>query len=63
MGPAEFQPGDKVAKYGLAALVAGGAAAAVVKGKGLFKIIGIAILAGLAAVGSFFKKIFGKKDA
>lgn len=63
---AEFQPGDKVAKYGLAALVAGGAAAAVAKsgaGKGLFKMIGIALIALFAGVATFFKRLFGKKDA
>lgn len=59
---AEYKSGDKVAAYGLAALVAGGAAAAVVKGggKGIFKLIGVALLAGLAAMGGFFKRLFGK---
>lgn len=59
---AEYKSGDRVAEYGLAALVAGGAAAAVVKGggKGIFKLFGVAILAGIAAVGGFFKRLFGK---
>jgi uncharacterized membrane-anchored protein len=56
--------GDKVASYGLAALVAGGVAAKL----GLFKGLWIAILAakkfiiiGVAAVVAWFKKLFGKK--
>ncbi len=57
----EFKEGDKVAEYGLAALVAGGAAAAVVKSKGLWKAIGLGILAGLAAVGAFLKRFFSRK--
>lgn len=63
---AEFRPGDKVAAYGLAALVAGGAAAAVAKsgaGKGLIKMAGAAILAGFAAVAGVVKRLFGKKHA
>ena len=56
---AEFRQGDKLAGYGLTALVAGGAAAVAVK-TGLFKYLGkfiIFIFAGLAA---FFKKIWAK---
>jgi uncharacterized membrane-anchored protein len=56
---AEFRSGDKLAGYGLTALVAGGAAAVAVK-TGLFKYLGkflVFILAGLAA---FFKKIWAK---
>jgi uncharacterized membrane-anchored protein len=60
----EWVPGDKVAEYGLAGLIVGGAAAAAVKTglfKGLWKILavgGAAILAGL-------RKLFGgkKQDA
>ena len=56
---AEWRQGDKVAGYGLAALVAGGAAAAAAKsgllGK-FIKPIGIAILAGLAAIGKLFRR-------
>jgi uncharacterized membrane-anchored protein len=56
----EFQEGDKIAKFGLAALVAGGAAAAVVKSKGLWKLIGFAVLGGFVvvwgAIKSFFKR-------
>lgn len=57
----EWKEGDKVAAYGLGALVLGGAAAAV-SSKGGFKVIGLAILGALAAVGGFLKKLFGKKS-
>ena len=60
---ADFNPKtDKVAEYGLAALVAGG----LLLKAGGFKALLVALLAakkfiiiGLAAVGSFFKKLFG----
>lgn len=58
----EWREGDKVAAYGLGALVVGGAAAAVAS-KGGFKVIGIAIMAALAAVGAGLKKVFGRKQA
>jgi uncharacterized membrane-anchored protein len=61
---AEFRQGDKVAEYGLAALIVGGAAAAATKsglGKALFKFIGIGALAVFAAVGGFFKRLFGSR--
>lgn len=51
----EFREGDRVAEYGLAALVAGGAAAAAWKFKGLWKIIGVGVFAAFAAIGGFFK--------
>jgi uncharacterized membrane-anchored protein len=57
----EFREGDRVAEYGLAALVVGGAAAAVAKsgaGKGLIKLLGFGLLAGLAGIGGFFKRVF-----
>ena len=68
----EWRSGDKVAKYGLTALVAGGAGAAAMKlglfGK-LWKVIatalaaaGKAIVAGVVAIGAFFKRLFGKRD-
>lgn len=62
---AEYKEGDKLATYGLAALVTGGAAAAVAKGagKGLFKAIGLAILAFFAAISKFFKGIFSRKQS
>ena len=64
---ADFDPKvDKVATYGLAALVAGGIAAKF----GLFKVIWLGILAfkkliiiAVVAVAAFFKKLFGKKDS
>lgn len=64
---AEYQSGDKVAKYGLAALVVGGAAVGAAK-LGLFAWLipflkkgWYLIVAAVAAVGSFFKRIFLKK--
>jgi uncharacterized membrane-anchored protein len=60
----EFRQGDKISQYGLAALVVGGAAAAAASTgimKGFGKFIGIGVIAVLAAIGSFFKKLFGKK--
>ncbi|WP_263367017.1 DUF2167 domain-containing protein [Edaphobacter bradus] len=60
----EFVKGDKVASYGLTALIAGGAAAAVVKTGLLSKLLaGIAalwkfILVGLVALGSAIKRFF-----
>ncbi len=61
---AEYRPGDKVAKYGLAALVAGGAAVGAAK-LGLFawllpflKKAWWLVVAVLVAAANFFKKIF-----
>lgn len=63
---AEFKSGDKIAEYGLAALVVGGAAAAAAKsgllkslGKFLWVIIGGAIAGGW----SLLKRLFGRRDA
>ena len=57
---AEYTKGDKVAEYGLAALIAGGATAVAAK-TGLLKYLWkILVVAGLAVV-AFFKRIFGKK--
>lgn len=68
----EWRSGDKVAAYGLTALVAGGAGAAAMKlglfGKmwkliaAMFAAAGKAIIAAVAAVGAFLKRLFGKKD-
>lgn len=61
---AEYRPGDKLATYGLAALVAGGTAAAVASsgmGKALFKFIGVAVVGAFAAVSAFFRRLFGKR--
>lgn len=63
---AEFKPGDKVAEYGLAALVLGGAAAVAAK-KGFFaiiagalvafwKLIAAAVIAVFAGIAKIFKK-------
>jgi uncharacterized membrane-anchored protein len=56
----EWKQGDKVAAYGLGALVVGGAAAAVAS-KGGFKLIWLAILGAIAAIVAFFKKFVSKK--
>jgi uncharacterized membrane-anchored protein len=61
---AEFVKGDKVATYGLAALIAGGAAAAVVKTGLLTKLLAAlaafwkVIAVGLAALGASIKRFF-----
>ena len=68
---AEWKPGDKVAEYGLAALVTGGAGLAAVK-LGLFSkmwkwIVAMflalkkAAIALVIAIGAFFKKLFRRK--
>lgn len=64
-----FQEGDKIAEYGLMALVAGGAAAVATK-KGLWAVIAGAfavfwklILAGFVVLLVGIGKIFGKKDS
>jgi uncharacterized membrane-anchored protein len=68
----EFRDGDKLAEYGLAALVAGGGVALAAK-TGLLAKLGLvlakggkAIILGIVAVGAgianFVKRIFGKKD-
>jgi uncharacterized membrane-anchored protein len=63
---AEFRQGDRVAEYGLAALIVGGAAAAAAKSgamKGFGKIAGLAVLGGLAAVGAAFRKLFSRQSS
>jgi uncharacterized membrane-anchored protein len=65
---AEFRPGDKLAKYGLAALVAGGAGAVAVKTgllAGLFKILAkggkaivLLVVGAVAAIGRFLRRLF-----
>src|SRR6185503_7529679 len=61
---AEYRQGDQIAKYGLTALIAGGAVAGAAK-LGLFKYLWKFIILFGVAVSSFFKKIwdklFGKK--
>jgi uncharacterized membrane-anchored protein len=59
---AEWKPGDKVAEYGLAGLIVGGAAAAAVKTglfKGLWKVLAVGGIAALA----FVRKLFGRKQS
>jgi len=57
----EWRKGDRLAKYGLTALVAGGAAAVAAK-TGLLKHLWKLIVAGVVAIGALLKKIFGRKD-
>ena len=62
---AEFKSGDKVAEYGLAALVVGAGAAAAAK-MGLLKFLGkfwVLILAGVAAAWGAIRKFFGRKES
>lgn len=61
---AEYEPGDKLATYGLAALVTGGAAAAVVKsgaGKGIMKAIVAGAVAVFAFLGGAIKRVFKRQ--
>jgi uncharacterized membrane-anchored protein len=65
---ADYRAGDRVAEYGLAALITGGALAVAAK-KGLFTVIGgflVAawkfVLAGFVALGAWFKNLFKKKQ-
>jgi uncharacterized membrane-anchored protein len=58
---AEYRPGDKIAKYGLSALVVGGAAAVAVK-SGLLKYIWKFIVIGVVALGGLFKRMFGGRS-
>ncbi len=58
---AEWVPGDKVAEYGLAGLIVGGAAAAAVK-TGLFKGLWKFLVIGGAAVLAGARKLFGRKQ-
>jgi uncharacterized membrane-anchored protein len=55
---AEYKPGDKVAKYGLAALITGGAAAVAVK-TGLWKVIAGALVAGWKVIAAAVVALFG----
>jgi uncharacterized membrane-anchored protein len=57
----EWRDGDKVAAYGLGALVVGGAAAAVAS-KGGFKFLWAILLAAFVGIGAFLKRIFTKKQ-
>jgi uncharacterized membrane-anchored protein len=55
---AEYKPGDKIAKYGLAALITGGAAAIAVK-TGLWKVILGGLIAGWKFVAAAMVALFG----
>ena len=59
----EFRSGDKIAEYGLAALVAGGAGAVAFK-TGLLAKFWKFIVGGIVAIAALFKRMFGfgKKD-
>ena len=69
---AEYRPGDKVAKYGLAALVLGGTAVGAAKlgllgpvllfFKKAWKLVVIAIAAIAASLKKFFARLFGRRD-
>lgn len=65
---AEYRPGDKVAKYGLGALVVGGAAVGAAKlglltwVAVLFKKAWKLVVLLFAAIAGFFKKLFGRKS-
>jgi uncharacterized membrane-anchored protein len=54
----EFRDGDKLAGYGLTALIAGGAGAAAVK-TGVFKKLGKLIVVGVVGLIALVKKLFG----
>jgi uncharacterized membrane-anchored protein len=62
---AEFQQGDKLAGYGLTALIAGGAGAAAVKTgvlQKLWKVIVIGFVAVVAAIRRFFAGLFNRNE-
>ncbi len=57
----EFRAGDRIAEYGLAALVLGGAAAVATKtgfGKAIIKFVVIGVVALGSAIAAFFRKFF-----
>jgi uncharacterized membrane-anchored protein len=65
---AEFRAGDKIAKYGLGALIVGGAAVGAAK-LGLFATLAVffkkawkLVVVAIVAVGAFMKKLFGRGD-
>lgn len=62
----EFRAGDKVAEYGLAALIVGGAAAAAAKSgviKSFGKLIIFGVFGGLATAWAAIKRMFSRKQA
>ena len=58
---ASFRQGDRIAEYGLAALVTGGVVAAAAK-SGLLGRLWKFIILGIAGLGAFLKKLFGGGD-
>lgn len=59
---AEYREGDKLAGYGLSALIVGAGTAAAVKfGAGFFKAAGVAVVGGIAAIGAAWRALFKKK--
>ena len=56
----QFAKGDKIAEYGLSALIVGGATAVAVK-SGMFKWLWKAIVVGFLAISGFIKKIFSRR--
>lgn len=59
---AEYRDGDKLAGYGLSALIVGAGTAAAFKfGAGFFKAAGVAIVGGIAAIGAAWKALFRRK--
>jgi uncharacterized membrane-anchored protein len=65
---AAFKPGDRVAEYGLAALVTGGAAAVATK-TGLWKMIGVSlaaawklVAAAVAGIFAFVRNLFRRRQ-
>lgn len=57
---AEFRKGDKMAAYGLSALIVGGATAVAVK-SGMFKWLWKLIVVGFIAISGFIKKLFSRR--
>lgn len=61
---AEFRKGDKIAEYGLTALITGGTAAVLLKTgilQKFFKFIVLGVVAIGGAIAAFFKKLFGRR--
>jgi uncharacterized membrane-anchored protein len=58
----EFRQGDRVARYGLIALITGGAAVVAVKSWGLILKIGAFILVALSAIGAKIRSLFRRKS-
>ena len=64
-GYSEFRSGDKVAEYGLAGLVVGGAAAAAMKSgalKGMIKFLWVGVLGIGVVAWSFIKRMFAGRE-